>query len=54
MLGKKRMRLWRCDGHVDGLEDVQRIYGRPERHLGDAVSRVWAARSGTLFHVANK
>jgi hypothetical protein len=27
MVGKKRMRLWSCDGHAEGLEDL-----RPVRH----------------------
>jgi hypothetical protein len=24
-VGKKRMRLYSCDGHVEGLEDVRRL-----------------------------
>ena len=26
----------------------------PDRHIEDALTRVWAARSGTLLHVANE
>ena len=29
MVGKKRMRLYSCDGHVEGLEDVRRIATNP-------------------------
>jgi len=25
MVGKKRMRLWSCDRHVEGLEDLRHI-----------------------------
>jgi len=25
MVGKKRMRLWSCEGHVDGLEDLRPV-----------------------------
>ena len=30
MVGKRRMRLWSCDGHVDGLEDVRPVGGRSQ------------------------
>jgi hypothetical protein len=29
MVGKKRMGLWSCDGHVEGLEQLRRVAGRP-------------------------
>jgi hypothetical protein len=25
MVGKKRMRVWSCDGHVEGLEDLRAV-----------------------------
>ena len=25
MVGRKRMRLWSCEGHVQGLEDLRRV-----------------------------
>ena len=25
MVGKKRLRLWSCDGHADGLEDLHPV-----------------------------
>jgi hypothetical protein len=28
MVGKKRMRLWSCDGHLEGLEDLRSLTHR--------------------------
>ena len=28
MVGKKRMRLWSCDGHAEGLEDLRSLTHR--------------------------
>jgi hypothetical protein len=30
-VGKKRMRLWSCEGHSEGLEDLRPIPKRAER-----------------------
>jgi hypothetical protein len=32
MVGKRRMRLWSCEGHSEGLEDLRPIAERPHRN----------------------
>jgi hypothetical protein len=54
VVGKKRMRLWSCAGHLEGLEDLPRAKEKglpgPEKPLSRPSNEVPSARSRALLN----